>query len=171
MHLESIVNIWNIIVYSNTFNFIVFVAIIAFVAKKIDISSAISALQSKIIKIIEDTKKEHQEAKDKLLQAEKAVENLPNELDGLIQDATKSAEIISQKVLLEAQKQIENIEANATKVIEAEEKLLISQLSKNTSKASVELAKAHIKNTLNETPTLHEKYINESIDELDKLNF
>lgn len=171
MNLETLANIWNTIVYSNTFNFIVFVAIIIFVAKKANIGAAVEALQVKIIKIIDDAKKEHAQAKEKLLNAEKAVENLPKELEGLMQDATKSAEVISQKILVEAQKQIENIEANATKVIEAEEKLLISQLTKNTSKASVELAKTHIKSTLDETPTLHEKYINESIDELDKLNF
>lgn len=171
MNLEAISNIWNIIVYSNTFNFIVFVAIIIFVARKANMGAAIAALQAKIIKIIDDAKKEHAEAKEKLLNAEKAVENLPKELEGLMQDATKSAEIISQKVLLEAQKQIESIEANAVKVIEAEEKLLVSQLTKNTSKTSVELAETHIKNTLDETPTLHEKYINESIDELDRLTF
>lgn len=168
-NLSEISNIWNIIVTSNTFNFIIFVWIIAFVLKKIDISSLISALQAKIIKIIDEAKKEHEEAKNKLLQAEKEVEKLPEELKEIMQDAHKSAEVISTKILSEAQKQVESIEQNALKVIDAEEKLIIANLTKNTSKTSVETAKSHIQNVLTETPTLHEKYINESIEELGKL--
>lgn len=167
---SSIQNIWNTIVYSNTFNFVVFVLILAWIAKKINVANIIATLQAKIIKLIEDAKKEHAEATNKLSEAEKAVEKLPEELKEIVDDAHKSAEVISQKILSEAQKQIENIESNAQKVIEAEEKMLISNLTKNTSKASVEAAKNHIQNVLVQTPTLHEKYINESIDELDRLN-
>lgn len=168
---SSIANIWNVIVYSNTFNFIVFVLILAFIAKKVNIGAVISSLQAKIIKLIDDAKKEHEEATNKLKTAEKEVENLPNELKGIIDDAHKSAEVISNKILSEAQKQIESIESNAQKVIEAEEKMLIAKLTKNTSQASIETATKHIQNVFVETPTLHEKYINESIEELDRLNF
>lgn len=168
---SSIANIWNIIVMSNTFNFVVFVLILAFVAKKANIGGAISALQAKIIKLIDDAKKEHAEATNKLKNAEKEVENLPKELEEIVSDAKKSAAVISEKILAEAEKQIESIEQNAKKVIDAEEKMLIAKLAKSTSQASVEAAKNHIQNVLVETPTLHEKYINESIDELDRLNF
>jgi len=170
-YLSTISHIWNIIVQSNTFNFIIFVMILAWVAKKIDVAAIISSLQAKIIKILDEAKKERENAKNKLMQSEKAVENLGEELKIIVEDAQKSAEVISEKILTEAQKQIESIELNATKVIEAEEKLLISNLTKNTSKASIEIAKSHIEKTLEETPTLQEKYINESINELDRLNF
>lgn len=171
MDLTKISHIWNIIITSNTFNFIIFVLILALVAKKINVGNIISSLQAKIIKIIDEAKREHEEAKNKLLDAEKAVENLPKELSELIQDATKSSEVIGKKILTEAEKQIENIETNAKKVIEAEEKLLIAKLTKSTSQASVEAAKTHVQKVLEETPTLHEKYINDSIDELDKLTW
>lgn len=171
MDLTSIAKIWNVIVYSNTFNFIVFVAIIAWIVVKIDVKSAITSLQQKIIKIIEDVKKEHEDALSALKNAEKAVEKLPEELDGIMQDAAKSAETISRKILTEAEKQLESIETNAKKVIDAEEKLLISKLTKSTSSLSVDTAQKHIQNVLVETPTLHEKYINESIDELDRLKW
>lgn len=169
--LATISKIWNTIVTSNTFNFIVFVLILAFVFKKINIGALITSLQQKIIKLLEEAKKEKEEAQKALLNAEKAVENLPTELNEIMQDATKSAEVISKKILTEAEKQIESIESNAKKVIEAEEKLLISKLTKSTSQTSVELAKTHIKNVLVQTPTLHEKYINDSIDELDRLKW
>lgn len=168
---ELISEIWNRIVESNTFNFIIFVAILAFIFKKIDVASIITSLQQKIIKIIETAKKERADAEDELRKAEKSVENLGQELKIIMDDAQKSAETIEKKIFIEAQSQIENIEANAKKIIAAEEKLLISNLTKATAKASIEKAKQNITGVLESTPSLHEKYIDQSIDELDRLNF
>lgn len=156
---------------SNTFNFIIFLALFGLIFKKVNITGAINSLQAKIIKFIDDAKKEKDEAEAKLSTAENEVANLSEELKVIVEDAKKSAEVIGSKILDEAKKQVENIEANAIKVIDAEEKQLIAKLSKSTSKASVEVAKNHIQNVLEETPTLHEKFINESIDDLDRLNF
>lgn len=169
--LQTMSHIWNTIVMSNTFNFVIFVLILAWIMKKIKVGEIITSLQQKIIKIIDEAKKEKEEALGRLSQAENAVANLGEELETIVKDAQRSAEFIGEKLLNEAQKQIESIELNATKVIEAEEKLLVSTLTKNTSKASVEAAKSHISQTLEQAPSLHEKYINESIDELDRLNF
>lgn len=167
----SIFHIWNVIVQSNTFNFIVFVAILAWIVKKIDIPSAITALQEKIIKLIEDAKREKEIASQSLANAKKEVENLPQVVDEILRDAEKGAGVIGEKLLSEAKKQIQSIEENAQRTISAEEKRLVDLLSKKTSMASVEAAKTNIKNVLQQTPTLHEKYINSSIDELDRLNF
>jgi F0F1-type ATP synthase membrane subunit b/b' len=169
--ISTISHIWNIIVESNTFNFIIFALLIALILKKVNIAGAISALQQKIVKIIDDVKKERDDAHSELLQAEKAVENLSEELKEIVDDAQRSAKVLGERILTEAQKQIEDIEKNATKVIDAEEKLLISNLAKQTSQLSVATAKAHITSVLEQTPTLHEKYIDESIDELDRFNF
>jgi len=168
---ETMLHIWNKILYSNTFNFIIFVAILGWIFKKIDVKAVITALQKKIIHLIDEAKKEKDAAETELKNAHKAVENLGEELKTIVDDAARSAEVIGEKIMTEAQKQLENIENNATKVIEAEEKMLVSNLTKSTSLASVEHAKSHIQNALKETPTLHEKYINESIQELDRLNF
>ena len=169
--IATILKIWNIIVESNTLNFIIFVLLLGLIMKKVNIAGAISSLQQKIVKIIDDAKQEKSDALNALNQAEKAVENLGTELKEIVDDAQKSANVLGEKILNEAKKQVEDIENNAKKVIEAEEKLLISKLAKQTSQQSVEAAKSHITNVLSETPTLHEQYINESIDELDRLNF
>ncbi len=102
--LSNILHIWDVIVKSNTFNFIIFVLIIAWVFKKIDVKGMISSLQIKILEMIEAAKKTKEEAKDQLLNAEKAVENLGQELKIIIDDATRSAEIVSEKILSEAEK-------------------------------------------------------------------
>lgn len=170
MDLSSLSKIWNVIVMSNTFNFVIFVAILAWIFKKINVGAMITSLQEKIIKIIEDAKREKAEALNMLANAEKSVANLGEELETIVGDAEKSAEVISKKIMSEAEKQLLSIELNTTRVIEAEEKMLISKLTKSTSATSVEVAKAHIKKVLEQTPSLHEKYINESINELDRLS-
>lgn len=171
MDLTILSHIWNRIVESNAFNFVIFVVLFALIFKKINIKGLIDSLHTKIIKVLDDTDKEREEALAKLSNAEKAVENLAEDLKVILNDAQKSAEVIGNKILEEAKKQVETIESNATKVIEAEEKQLIAKLTKSTSVASIEAAKTNIQNVLTQTPILHEKFINESIEELDRLNF
>lgn len=168
-NLNTLSSIWNLIVESNTFNFIIFLAIFGLILKKVNIKDAISSLQTKIHKILDDVKKEKEEAEEKLSNAEVSIANLNTELNVIVDDAKRSAEIIGHKIIDEAKKQVENIEENAIKVIQAEEKQLIAKLSKSTSLVSIEIAEKHIIEELEKTPTLHERYINESIDELDGL--
>lgn len=167
----TISHIWQVIVYSNTFNFVVFVAILVWIFKKINISAIVDNLRQKIIELIEAARKAKEDAQIQLKEAEKSVENLPQELKTILEDADKSAKTIEQKLLDEAKQQVESIESNAQKTIKAEEKVIKSNLISKTSKASVELAKSHVKSVLVKNPELHEKYINASIDELDRLNF
>ena len=77
---------------------------------------------------------------------------------------------MSEKIAEDTQKQVESIKQNAEKVIEAEEKVIYTSLMKKTSLASLKTAESYIKNTLKDNEVLHDKYINESIDNLDGLN-
>lgn len=168
---QQIQQIWHIIVESNTFNFILFVAIFVWIFKKINIKVLIESLHARIVEAIETAKKTKEEAHANLKEVEKSVENLPQELEEIIKEAKTSAHVIGEKILDDAKKQVENIGANAKKIIDAEEKMIVSMLTQKVSKASVEAAKSHITNSLVNNLELHEKYINESIEELDRLNF
>ena len=65
--------------------------------------------------------------------------------------------------------QIENITSNILKVINAEEKSLSAKLTQDTVNNSIELAKQNIINKLNENPDLHKKFIDDSINEIDRV--
>lgn len=171
MSFSLIAKIWNLIVESNVFNFIFFIAFFVWVFKKVNISAMITNLQQKIVNVIDLAKKEKEQSVVALNSAEDSVKNLENDLKVILDEAEKSAEVMSEKISAETEKQIENIELNSKKVIEAEEKFLTSSLIKIASKNSVENAKNKILNQLVQSPELHEKYINESIDELDRLKF
>jgi len=168
---HTISHIWNTFVTSNLFNFTVFIAVFVWIFKKFNLMGLLESVPKKIAEIIDAAKKTRDEAKKELGEAEKSVENLADELNIIIHDATKSAEVIGEKLLEDAKKQVENIESNTVKVIKAEEKVLISKLTRSASLASIQVARNHITKTLEQSPELHEQYINESIDSLDRLNF
>src|SRR5574344_2313980 len=165
--METFSHLWKIFVEGNFFNFLLFVLFFVWVFKKIDIKSIIENLQKKIADIIEQAKKNKEDSVSELQNANKAIENLEGEIKSISIEAEKSAKVIAQKIKEEAEKQVLSMEQNSKKAIEAEEKKLISRLTRNTSKASVEVAKSQILKALEQNPELHDKYINESIDELD----
>ncbi|MBP7212456.1 ATP synthase F0 subunit B [bacterium] len=169
--MSAVSHIWNIFVQGNFLNFTLFVLFFAWVFKKIHFGAIAKNLQKSIADKVEVAKKSKDDSVSELRVANKAVENIEAEISEIMSDAKKSAKVISEKIKNEAEKQVLSIEQNAQKVIDAEEKMLIAKLTKKTSKASVEIAKNQIVKALNENPALHEKYINDSIEELDRLNF
>lgn len=169
--IPTISHIWNVFVTTNFFNFTVFIAIFVWIIKKFNLKAIVEAAQKKIADAIDDAKKIKNAARLELHEAEAATANLGNELKSIIKEAEKNAEAIGGKILEDAQKFAESINQNSFKVIDAESKMLISKLTKSASKASVAVAKSNVIKALELNPSLHEKYINESIDSLDKLNF
>ena len=161
--------IWPIILKTNTFNFIVFAVIFAIIFKKIDVKAKLTAVQEKVKSLIEEAKKEKQKSLDELKKAEDKVKNLENEVKDLIYKAEVVADRISTKIMRNAELQVKTIGENTEKVLDAEKKKLVSSLSHNTSLASLELAKNHVKDTLSNKPYYHAKFIEDSINELDRL--
>jgi|SRR5574344_30610 F-type H+-transporting ATPase subunit b len=169
--MSTIAHIWNIIVNSNTFNFIIFVAILVWIFQKINIKKIIASLQESIIEKINQAKEIKEKALNDLKNTEKSVENLASEIKEFKDNAEQNAEKIAGKILEDAEKQVVSIENNAKKVIEAEENKLVSILTKDTAKASISSAEKKIISELKNDLGLHQKYIDDSIDELERLSF
>src|SRR5574344_1546619 len=169
--METFSHIWNIFVQGNLFNFVLFLAFFAWVFKKIKFGEIIQNMQKNVENTVNDVKTDKDNSVKTLKDANTAIKNLDKEISEIVEDAKKSAKSISEKIKDEAEKQVLSIEQNSKKIIEAEEKKVVSILTKRTSSASVEVAKSQIEQALIQTPSLHEKYINESINELDRLNF
>ncbi len=167
--MNELVNFWNLIVESNTFNFIVLILIFAILFKKINISSVIEKIRDEIVNTIENAKKEQENAKNKLLNAEKAIENIDDEIKQKLNEASKRAEDMSKQILDNTDLRLKLIEKNIERVVNAEEKTLSAKMTEKTLKTSVELAKKQIINMLESNPDMHNKYIDESIENLDRV--
>lgn len=167
--MKQILDIWNIIVHSNTFNFIVMLMILGWIIKKANLGEVLEGLKNKVIDSIEKSKLEKENAYISLSNAQKEVEHLDEEIKNRISQAEKHAQTVAQRIFDETDNKVKQIEENIQRVIEAEEKTISSRLTGKAAKASVELAKNHIKNLLAQNPQLHDKYINESINDIDRI--
>ena len=167
--MGEIIKIWDIIVKSNTFNFAILVIILAIVASKLNLGEKIEHIKNAIIKSIDNAKSEKENAAKFLEKTQKDVANLDNEVQDRLDKADVQAKNTARQILDAAGEKASRYEGGISRAIEAEEKTATASLSKQTAKASIELAKAHIKNILASNPELHTKFINESIDELDRI--
>ena len=160
---------WNLIVESNTFNFAILVIILAVVFVKIDLPGIIEKIKNDVAKAIENAKKEKENAEIELKSAQKTAANTDNEVAQQLKTAEDNAQNLAQGIMKNTETQMENIKSNILRVITAEEKNLSSKLTQEAVDNSIELAKQNIINKLNENKSLHEKFIDDSINEIGRV--
>ena len=163
------VNFWNHIVETNTFNFIIMVVIFVIIFQKINISKIIQKIQEGVANAINNAQKEKQNADKALKDAKKTVKNTDAEIEENINTAKKNAKNLASEIKKYSDEQISHLRENIGRVVSAEEKKLSSKLQQGTIVESINLARENIINKLAEDPKLHEKLIEESIKELDKI--
>ena len=163
--------IWNIIVQSNAFNFIIFVVIFAIILKAAKIGSRIENSQAKVKQHIDDSTNAKEKSIVDLKTAQEAASKVGKEIKEILDNADLQAMRLGRKILADANVMSENIILNADKINDANGKKIISELSVSTAIASADLAKKHIISTLNKKPQYHAKFIEDSINELDRFKF
>lgn len=169
--MDEIIKIWDIIVKSNTFNFAILLILIAVVASKLNIDEKLENLKKDIIKAIESAQLKKEEAAKILSSARNEVEHLDDEITSRINKAKENSTAITEEILKEAGKKAKKIEEGISRRIESEEKTISATLSRQTATVAIALATDHIKQRLENNRELHKKFINESIEELDRINF
>lgn len=162
-------NFWNLIVQSNTFNFIIMLVIFTMLWQKLDITSKLEAMKSDIAEFIEKSKCEKELASLHLQDAEKSVANLDNEIKEKLDKSKLMAQNVFDEIQDMAAKSIEKIEANVDKIISNETRKVNTKLSQTTADNAVNLATQKLQERFAQNPELHNKYINDSIETLDRV--
>ncbi len=161
---------WNVIVQSNTFNFLIFIGLFALLFKKINFGAMMDSLQAKVMVLIEDAKRAKDDSINELKKTQEVSSKVPMEVKNILDNAEVTADRLGKRILEDAEKQVNSIYKNTDGVVESEGQKIISTLSKKTALASLELAKAHIVKTLQVKPQYHAKFIEDSINELNGFN-
>jgi len=161
--------IWELIVKSNTFNFIIMVALFAFIIKKCKLTQKLDEAIAKIKETIEKSEVVKNNSLEELRQADEKTKNIVFELEEIDKKAQENIATLKEKIASDAEAQVNSIKLNADKIIDAKEKEIISHLSKKTILASIEIARKHIINLLKQNPDYHQKFIRESIEEINRL--
>lgn len=163
--------IWNIIVKTNTFNFLIFVLLFAWIFKIAKVGTLLTNMQNKVAKFIDDSEDSKKDSEEKLKEAEKTVAGVSVEINDILSSADLKAIRLGRKMTADANVMSETILKNADKVNDAKGEKIISELSQQTAEASIELAKKHIINVLERKPQYHIKFLNDSIEEIDRFSF
>ena len=161
--------IWTLILKSNLFNFAIMLAILFFVIKKLDLCQKLDDAILKVKEKIEESELANKNSIEELKQASEKTENLQQEIEEIEQKGIENISNLENKIALETKEEIDAIKKNTQKAIIAQEKEISSNLSKKTILASLEVAKKHVINLLNQNPEYHRKFIEESIEELNRL--
>ena len=161
--------IWTLIVQSNTFNFIIMAALLAFIVYKCKLGQKLDESISKVKETIDNSKAAKDNSVKELEQAGETTKNVLSEIEEIELKAQTNLSNLEEKIAKDNEKQIDSIQQTANKIIDAKEKEIVSNLSKKTILASIEVAKLHVINLLKQHPDYHQKFIKESIEELNRL--
>lgn len=158
------------ILHSNLINFAIMIAFLALLnATKLHLGEKIEKLRKSIETSVTDSDEQKLKANEFLTNTQKSVENLPQELEEIKNNAQKTADNMAEKIMQDAHNQVEKFERNAQKNIENEVSKIQDELRKEIGEISLDMAKNNIREKLNENYDLHRQLIYESIDKLDKV--
>ena len=167
--MEQILSVLKYLATSNAINFIIMLTLLGWILRKINlgksISESIESIKSKII----ESETNLTNAKDKLSKSQKRLKQMPKEISELEKNAQNKIEAFKAQIEENTQNTIFKLEKNIDKILETEETKISNILTNKTTAASVKLAKQHFIKALKDNPELHNQFIQDSLDELDKV--
>ena len=155
---------------TNLFNFIIFFSIIVFICKKIKLGTKLDDAKQTVAQRVEDSKTEKETSEQNLKSIEDTIAHLSEEIDEIIEKSKNNAKLVGEKILEDANNLAGGIKENSKKLVENKTALLKNDLLKRASEASIEVAKNHIINELNNNYELHNRLIDESVDAISEVN-
>ena len=157
------------ILRTNLFNFVIFAGIITFLFIKLDVIGGIEQSKNSVKENVEASENAKKESEENLSEIENKISNLENEINEIISKSTDNAKLVGNQIINDANRAVENIKDNSKKLVENKITTLKNDILKRASLASVEVAKNHIINELNNNYDLHERLIEESLQTLDNV--
>ena len=151
---------------TNLFNFVIFLSILIFLFKKIDVVGMLENMKNAVIENIEASKTSKSESETHLKEIEEKVSHIEEEIDGIIKKSEQNAKLVGEKIIEDANHTVESIKDNSNYLVENKSALLKNDILKRASEASIEVARNHIVNELNNNYDLHQRLIDESLEAL-----
>lgn len=155
---------------SNTINFIIMLGILAVIVIKMNLKASMDISISNVADIIKKSDEAKSESVTKLEKSKAEIEKLPTDIENLKKEAKVKADVFKKQIENSSSEEISNIKNSVSRVMSIEEKKISNDLQKKTIEESILMAEKNIKRMLSENSDLHRQFIQESLDELDKVN-
>ncbi len=160
---------FQILIQSNTLNFLIVLALIIYLVKKLNVNEKIENIRNEVQSYVEESKCEKNEAEKSLIDIEEKIKQLPAEIEKIKISTQVSVNSIEEKLKADTENKKTDIRNNAERIIQLETKKFKSKLSDILSETSVEIARKNAENQLKANRELHNKYIENAINELDRI--
>ena len=151
---------------TNLFNFVIFLSVLIFLFKKVDVVGMLENMKNTVVENIEASKTSKTESESQLKEIEEKVSHIEEEIDGIIKKSEQNAKLVGEKIIDDANHTVSSIKDNSKKLVENKSALLKNDILKRASQASIEVARNHIVNELNNNYDLHQRLIDESLEAL-----
>ena len=110
--MNELFNFRNLIVESNTFNFIVLLVILVIVMQKLKVSEAAAKLKDNIVNAIESAKSAKENAKAHYDDAKSKIEHIEEEISERLALATRQAENVAESISENTDRKVTQIAHN-----------------------------------------------------------
>lgn len=161
---------WHTILESNLINFLIVLSILVFIGVKLNVKAKIGDLQKTIVSYVEKSSLEKENAHKALNEIQEKINHLEDDIADIEKNAERNIKSIERRISKEIVEKKQDIDNNATRIINLENKNFKSKLSDVLSDASINLVKKNVIEQLANNKSLHDRYINEAIEGIDKVN-
>lgn len=162
-------DILQLLIQTNTLNFLIVLFLIIFLVIKLNLKDKIEVLRSEIKDYVDASTNEKEQSDKDLEIIKKKVDKLPLVIEKIQKSTENSVKNLGEKIKNEIEEQKKDIENNAERIFNLETKKFKEKLTSLLSEKSVEIARENALNQLNQNNDLHNKYIDNAIDEIDRI--
>lgn len=159
---------WNNIVHSNMLNFLILAIVLYFLLKN-KVKNAVDSMTEKTIKTVNDSVSDKENALKTLEETKLDYEKTPQETAEIRYIAQNTLRSLEKKAADDTEKTKRIMAENATKTVASEAAKINSTLSKKTAENSVNTALDDIRTRLSQDENLHDRLIENAIEELEKI--
>lgn len=158
---------FNILIQSNTLNFLIVVCLIVFLFLKLKINAKLQIMADEIKNYVNSAENEKLDAQKKLDIINSKVQKLPDVIERIKKSTENSVKNYEKKILADINEEKQDVENNIKRLFNLETRKFKNKLTCLLSEKSVELAKENAIKQLENNVELHNKYIENAIKELD----
>lgn len=160
-------NLMQTLIQSNTLNLLVVLAVLVLVVLKLNIGKNLETSKDEIKSFVNESENEKSDAEKRLSNIQEKIKKLPSEIKSIEKATKNNIESLEKKSLENIEEKKADIDNNVNRIMNLETKKFKSKLTALISEASVNLARDNALKQLEDNRSMHDKYINDAIDEID----
>ena len=167
--MQEFISFLKYLATSNAINFIIMLVILGVIIVKMNLKSTLSDAVAGVENSIKNSDKEKEKSENVLQTSKNEFDRLPEVIKNLENEAELKVRVLRIRLKKILRKIFRIYKKNVERSLLIEEEKISNLMTGRTIAASVAMAQDNIRNLLKGNPDLHLKFIDESLDELDKV--